>query len=204
MYRRVLAAAIALLAVTAATGCGNDTPDASSSAPAGAYSTITFIVPLTVVPAPGLKSPPLESARTLTWTSAATADDKVSFLAPVAVYPSGSTTASIPPDQLAQYLETLKAAGVTVADKTSITVGGRPATLMTVTTTGSLSDAFGCPQGADPAAGCFGPLPASLLRLAVVTTTSGTMLAWARVPSAGPDPAFFTAFEEMLGTVQFR
>jgi hypothetical protein len=83
--------------------------------------------------------------------------------------------------------------------------GHRHGTLMTITTTGSLDGALGCPEAnADQAEGCYGPQPDLLLRMAVVTVDGGPFLAWARVPRATPDPAFLTAFEQMLTTVRFR
>ena len=93
---------------------------------------------------------------------------------------------------------------------TKITVGGRPATLVDVTTgesnpEGFLDGSLGCPErGADRAEGCFGPQPDLLLRLAVVEAGDATLLAWARMNKDDPDQAFAAMFERMLTTVQFR
>jgi hypothetical protein len=51
---------------------------------------------------------------------------------------------------------------------------------------------------------CFGPQPDLLLHLAVVDVGESTLLAWARMNTGNPDPAFAAMFEQMLITVRFR
>lgn len=184
------------------------------AAPEGsqAYSSKSFVVPLTATVDAALKSPPkTESSNLLSWDAAASdATNAVRFLVPVELYRPGSSTPQAPPKDYLTYLQGQAKDGAELSKATKVTVGGRPATLMDVTTgegnpEGFLNGSLGCPaRGADRAEGCFGPQPDLLLRLAVVDVGEATLLAWARMNKDNPDQAFVAMFERMLTTVRFR
>ncbi len=178
------------------------------------YSSKTFVVPFSVTVQAALASPPdPESANIVSWNAAASSsENKVRFMVPVELYRPGSTAAEAPPADFLTYLQGQAKDGAEISNSSDITVGGNPATLMDISRTvdathpdGSLDGSFGCPEkGADRSDGCFGPQADLLLRMAVVKVGDSTLLIWARVNKAQPDPAFLNMFERMLTTVQFQ
>jgi len=175
------------------------------------YSSRAFIVPLTVKLSPALEATSVtDSEHLLTWDAAENDNNKVRFLSPVEVYPPTAQgegqSPSAPPKDYSRYVMSLgKFSGVKITNVEKSTVGGRPATLMTLTKTGDeQSGSLGCPARADdPGEDCFGIQPDFKLRFAVME--SGPPLAiWARTDAENPDEAFLTSFEQMLGTVRFR
>ena len=183
-----------------------DASSAASAAPAASpFTSSRFAIPLTVVAAPSLGAgSPMDSPGLLSWTSPTDDNDRVRFLVPVEVYPPGATTPSPVPADVVAYLKGLVEHGAVITDVTTTTVGGKPATLLTATSTESLDGSIGCPEkGADRGEGCFGLQPDLLLRVAVVDVDGTPLIAWARTDAIAPNQAFVTAFEDMLATVTF-
>jgi len=179
----------------------------ASGSPVQSYMTTSFKVPLTVVVDPLLKSPPNpDSPGLLSWDAVATTDEKVRFLTPVELYPPGSSTPQPPPANYLDYLRGQAAHGAKFSNISTITVGGRPATFMTATTSSGMDGSLGCPfLGADQVEGCYGLEPDLSLRIGVIDMGHGTtLLAWARTGIDAPDNAFVSMFERMLASVQFK
>jgi hypothetical protein len=194
---------------------------AASSAPASAspsasepvgetYVTTSFAVPLTVIVEPLLKSPPIaDTTNLLTWDAAADDNEKIRFLIPVKVYPPGQSGPEPPPTDYLAYLrgQAWASHGAEFSDRSTITVDGHAATLMTATTPRSLNGSLGCPElGMDPDdEACFGLQPDYILRIAVIDMGDGTtLLAWARTGFFAPDKKFNAMFERMLANLEFN
>ena len=220
-YRRRAMITLCGLTLLAVSGCGNgaktSAPATTSATPTSSAATQTYsskalVVPLTVTVDAGLKSPPNpDSPNLLSWDAAASdVDNAVRFFVPVIVYPPGSDTPQAPPKNYLQYLQSQTKDGAEFSKVTKITVDGRPATLMNVTTSrpeGFLSGSIGCSERtADKHDGdrCRGIQPDYLLRMAVIDLGETTLLAWARIHKDNPDPAFVAMFEHMLSSVRFR
>ena len=110
-----------------------------------------------------------------------------------------------PPKDYRSYVLSLDVKGVKITDVAKTTVGGRAATIMTITNKGpGQHGSLGCPyRGAEMEHGCFGIQPEYKVRLAVMN--AGPPLAiWARTDSRNPDEAFLGTYEQMLATVRFR
>ena len=202
---------LALLAVSGCGGGGTSAPTTASTAPAASqtYSSKAFVVPLTVTMDAALKSPPIrDSSHFLTWDAVASEENKIRFLVPVVVFPAGEETPQAPPKDYLKYLMAQAKDGAEFSNVTKITVDGRPATLMDVTTYGPegfLSGSVGCiervsDKHTDP---CYGIQPDYHLRLAVIDVGDTTLLAWAR-SRVVPDKEFHAMFERMLQSVRFR
>jgi hypothetical protein len=175
-----------------------------SAAAASPYATTAFSIPLSVV-APASLGSPADMPGILSWTSPANDNDRVRFLAPVELYPPGADTPQPVPVDLVSYVEGLADHGASIADVTTTTIGGTPATLLTATTQDSLDGSLGCPEaGADKAEGCFGLQPELLLRIAILDVAGKPLVAWARTDAAAPNQELLATFEDMLGTVAFR
>jgi hypothetical protein len=188
-------------------GCaGNDESSAppSASAPSPAHFTSqAFSVPLTVTLPASLKSQATEDTKNLISWGAVTGQNGVRFLLPVVVYHPDSTTPQPVPTDYPSYLAGLAGAGATFVDRTTTTVDGKEATLMTGTTTRSLDGTLGCPAATTPVAVCFGLQPEVALRIAVVDLDGKTLVAWARTQQDDTDaPRFFAAFEAMLRSLR--
>jgi hypothetical protein len=218
--RTVIITLCALTLLVSGCGGGGETsaPTTAATAPPSSsasqtYSSKVFVVPFTVtVDAAALKSPPNpDSPNLLSWDAAASdVDNAVRFFMPVIVYPPGSDTPQAPPKDYLKYLQSQTKDGAEFSKVTKITVDGRPATLMNVTTSrpeGFLSGSIGCSERtADKHDGdrCRGIQPDYLLRMAVIDLGETTLLTWARMHKDNPDPAFVAMFERMLTTVRFR
>ena len=175
------------------------------------YNSERFVVPLTLVVDDALNSPPNPDAKQLlSWDADPSPDgNRVRFFVPVELYPPGSRTPEAPPEDYLAYLQGPVAERAQISNVIRTTIGGRPATLMTITNDGrpenDLHGALGCPErNADPGEGCFGIQPDRILRLAVIDIDGTTLLTWARVNKIGGDNSFVEMFERMLRTVQFR
>jgi hypothetical protein len=222
--QRRLAAVIALgvLAVLAGSGCGSEggasgpTSASSASAPSATFQTYAseaFVLPLTVTVDPALMSPPNPDSRNLlSWDAAAADDEKIRFLVPVVVYRPGTSTPIAPPKDYLGYLQSQTKDRVVYRNVTKTTVDGRPATLLSATSTtdqthpqGHLDGSLGCPaRDAAQDEGCFGIQPHFRFRLAVVNVRGTTLVAWARRNETNPDEEFFRTFERMITSVRFR
>jgi hypothetical protein len=182
------------------------TDGAAAGSDGTAYSTVNFAIPLSVAVAPSLGAArPYDAARLVSWTSSADANESVRFLAPVEVYEPGASAAGPPPVDYAAYLSSLARSGAVLSDITTSVLDGRPATLVTATSTASLDGSLGCPvQGGDRAADCYGLQPELSLRIAVVDVDGTPLVAWARTDALNPDTMFIEEFERMLSSIDFR
>ena len=217
-HRRTVLVTLCGFALLAVSGCGGGDETsapttASTSPPSSAasqtYSTTAFVVPLTVTVDTALKSPPNpDSPNFLSWDAVASEENKVRFMVPVVVFRPGKETPEAPPKDHLKFLMAQAKDGAEFSKVTKISVDGRPATLMDVTTYGPegfLSGSLGCiervsDKHTDP---CYGIQPDLHLRLAVIDVGEGTLVAWARSRGV-PDKEFHAMFERMLQSVQFR
>jgi hypothetical protein len=114
---------------------------------------------------------------------AAGSDRKLRFLAPVAIVAPGASRATPIPDYpgYLKYLQALENDGViATSNKSTTTVAGRPATLLTVTTATTAEGAIGCELAASRPEACWGFVSGMRLRLAVVQVGPTPLLAWSR------------------------
>jgi hypothetical protein len=202
--------------VLMAVACGTsstpaDTSSVVATSPAGTnYLTTEFVPTLEVtIPAWLPREPSADEPNFLTWIGEGVwVDRAVRFLVPVSLYEPGSAAATAPPAGYLAYLAYLRTQdqyGAQFADEKTVTVDGRPATVITATTSASLDGSLGCPADGIPAAGCFGLQPELTLRIAVIDANDTTLLAWARAITGTADAAEeFADFERMLASLQFR
>ena len=167
------------------------------------FTSQAFSVPFTVTVPASLKPQPSEDTTNLISWGAVTGDNGVRFLHPVAVYYPDGTTPQPAPKDYPSYLSGLVDAGATFVDRTTTTVNGQEATLMTGTTTRALDGTLGCPAATTPVEVCFGLQPDVALRIAVVDLDGKTLIAWARTQQDDANAAqFFAEFEAMLRSLQ--
>ena len=178
---------------------------ASVTASGGAYATKSFTLPFDVhVPTWLPTTPTTDESNFVTW-EIPTSDRAVRFMIPVSVFVPGAAVATTPPRNYLAYLMGQTAAGGHFTDVSHVTVGGKPATLMTATSTASVDGSIGCQRPNMAAGDCFGLQPDLALRIAVVDLGTSTFLAWARANATSADNAAeFTDFEAMLRSLQFR
>ena len=157
----------------AACGGGSDSPTASkpatpASTPATTYASKLFVVPFDATPPAWLSTtPPVELPNFVTWETK-DATRAVRFLVPVKLYRPGSTaTSAVPKDYLAYLLGQAKQGG-RFTDLAKTSVGGRPATILTATTSTQLEGSLGCAKAGMGAGDCYGLQPDLVLRIAVV------------------------------------
>jgi hypothetical protein len=201
------------LSATTAADSAPASASPSASEPVGErYASTSFAVPLTVIVEPLLKLPPIaDTTNLLTWDAAADDNEKIRFLIPVKVYPPLSYGRSgdpePPPTDYLAYLLGQASYGAEFSDRSTITVDGHAATVMTATTPRSLNASLGCPElGMDQDdEACFGLQPQYILRIAVIDMGDGTtLLAWARTGFFAPDKKFNAMFGRMLANLQFN
>ena len=195
----------------AACGGGSDsstagTPATPASTPATTYASKLFVVPFDATPPAWLSTtPPVELPNFVTWETK-DATRAVRFLVPVKLYRPGSTaTSAVPKDYLAYLLGQAKQGG-RFTDLVKTSVGGRPATILTATTSTQLEGSLGCPKAGMGAGDCYGLQPDLVLRIAVVEVGDKTLLAWLRTSRSATvqDRATASAsFEQMLASVRF-
>jgi len=183
-------------------------PSAGVTSSAGAsYLSKAFVPPLEVtVPVWLPREPWADERNFLTWIGDGVwVDRAVRFLVPVNLYGPESFTATAPPDDYLEYLRAQVQHGAHFADDAAMTVGGRPATVMTATTSTNLDGLLGCPADGVPAADCFGLQAGLALRIAVINAGGTTLVAWARAIDGSADAAEeFADFEQMLRSLRFR
>jgi len=209
--RRAVAGMVVLLAVAACSRSATPsqdgaTPGGGTQAASHGFASTTFAVPFEVdVPTWLPNRPSAEELNFLTWTGEDEWIDRaVRVLAPVNVYaPGAAVTSALPTDYLS-YLRAQTTFGARFVDESSITIGGRPATVMTATTSASLDGSLGCQAKGIGAHDCFGLQPYFALRIAVVDVDGRTLLLWARAVEGAPDSSEqFADFEQMLSTLRF-
>lgn len=209
----VVACALALAGCTALTPTGTSTPASTSSttdtpsrsaAPAVTYTSTSFLVPFEVdVPAWLPSIPTIDSSNFVTW-EASDQIVKVRMLLPVSVYRPGDFAPTAVPTDYLGYLLGQQGQGAQFSDRVTTTVGGREATILTVTTTKSLDGSLGCAGEEMVAADCFGVQPDLRLRMAVVPVEFGTVLVWLRDDEPSENFAdSSTEFDKMLAGLRF-
>ncbi len=169
------------------------------------YASTSFVVPFEVTlpewvnPEPGAVLP-----NFVTWEGAA-ADRGIRFLVPLNVYLPGATSPTAPPDDYLGYLLGQSEHGATFENVVETTIDGRPATVMTATTSTSLDGSLGCQEEAMFAADCFGLQPDLILRIAVIDTDAGPLLIWVRdIRGADDRELEYESFDAMLASLRFR
>jgi WD40 repeat protein len=167
------------------------------------YATNAFAPPFDVtVPSWLPAAPTVDESNFVTW-EAPDGVRAVRFLVPVNVYPPGSDATILPPQDYLAYLLSQTDHGASFTDVSKTTVGGRPATLVTATTTKSLDGSLGCQKEQMTAAACFGLQPDFVLRIAVVDVGDKTVLIWLRNKAGVDETTELESFNQMLGSVQF-
>ena len=209
----IVMAGVALLAgcasSTAAPAAGPDTTptpsESNSAAVSGMYTSDGFAVPFTVIVSDLVTFEPHEPGpEQVTWESPIDPNDRIRFVAPVAVFPPGSETPIDPPADYASYLRGLAQYGAVIADEASIEVDGQTVPVFTITSTADLNGSIGCIANAGKDDNdCFGAHPDLYLRVAVIPVQGKTVLAWARSDPAAPNLELVASFEKMLQTAHF-
>ena len=166
-----------------------------------AYTSTSFVVPFEVtLPGWVAPEPAVTEANFVTWEGT-DADRGIRFLAPVNLYPPGSTTTTPLPDDYVSYLMSQAEHGAIFSDVVETTIDGLPATVVTATTDHSIDGGLGCQAEGLAAADCFGLQPDLSLRLAVVEVGDHPLLIWVRDIN-GVDAEYDT-FDAMLSSLQF-
>ena len=201
--------ALVLIAAAACAGSSTATesPTEVATTDTRRYQSQQFLTPVEVtVPAWLPAVPDADEPNFLTWIGRDESFDRaVRFLVPVNVYEPGSAAATSPPDDYLGYLRGQVADGVRLADETTTSVDGMPATIMTATTVASLDGSLGCPAADVPAPDCFGLQTGMTMRIAVIEVDDATLVAWGRTTEGSTDAAdVFADFEQMLGSLRFR
>jgi hypothetical protein len=179
----------------------------SNSTSSGTYASSNFVVPFEVNVPPWLPvQPTLDTPHFLTWEPPRV--PAIRFLVPVTVFRPGKTTASQVPHDYLGYLLGQARNGARFKDQTEITIGGRPATIVTATAAVELAGSLGCPEQHLAAGhGCLGLRPNYLIRIAVLSVNDQTLVIWLRTDAAA-DPQDFAPkvaqFEAMLSSLRFR
>ena len=174
--------------------------DVTAAAPA-TYSSTSFVVPFDVtLPDWVAPEPAVTESNFVTWEGT-DADRGIRFLAPVNLYPPGSTTTAPLPDDYVSYLMSQTDHGATFSDVVETTIDGLPATVVTVTTDQSIDGGLGCQADGLAAEDCFGLQPDLSLRLAVVEVGDQPLLIWVR-DIVGVDAEYDT-FDAMLSSLHF-
>lgn len=114
-----------------------------------------------------------------------------------------------PPKDFVTYLVGHEQYGANLTDITTTSVGGYPATLVTVTASpdNTLDDGtLGCSTAESIADACFSIVPDYVLRVAVLDINGTTLLIWLRTDTTmnAQDRAADTqSFDELLASVRF-
>jgi len=188
-------------AETQITTTPESTTASSLSGSQATYASSNFAVPFEVtLPSWVAPEPSVEESNFVTWESPS--DERaIRFLAPVSVYPPGSTSMAPVPDDYVDYLLAQTDYGANFSDVTEMTIGGVPATVITGTTASGIDGGLGCQSDVLPASECFGVQPGYLLRLAVVEVGDQLLLIWQRDPN--PSEPDYDPFDAMLASLVF-
>ena len=167
------------------------------------YASTSFVMPFEVtLPEWAAPEPSGELPNFVTWEGTEV-DRGIRFLVPVSVYPPGETSPTEVPEDYLAYLLAQSEQGAVFEDVVETAVDGRPATILTATTSTGLDGSLGCQEDDLLAADCFGVQPDLVLRMAVIDTDDGPpLLIWVRDIS-GVDAEYET-FEAMLASLRFR
>jgi hypothetical protein len=109
------------------------------------------------------------------------------MMLPITVYPTAKSASQAPPPDSAHFVTYLHDAirvGAIIDDEKTVSVGGRAATLLSLTGKPdvNLDGLLGCPNIA-AALDCYGPSSDLLLRVAIVDVQGKALLIWARTDS---------------------
>lgn len=209
---------------TSPTGTPSSPQASAPPAPVARFSSSGFVHPFTWTPPAWTAINPTGvdsgSSNHVVWTQSGCVpatpcyspiDYKIRVIAPVGYFATPEATTQTASTSYAGFLAHLNAQqryGVRIADTQTLTVGGRPATLMTLTATSGddlVEGALGCERSNDTAGLCWGPDPSFQLRLAVIDTTGGVTLAWLRATKDNPDADHaFEEFETALRTLTWN
>lgn len=212
----LLAAVVAagLLSACTATASSDQTrPDGSAadaeSSPASrapTFSPKSFVLPFALDPPTWIMpGPTVDASRFVTWESP-TGSPSIRVVALAYLYRPGEDKPSPPPTDYVTYLLDQQAAGAQFTDRTERTVGGRPATIVTATTTRSLDGTLACVEPDQEAHHCLGLQPELLLRIAVIPTEKQVVLIWLRedaTVNSGTLEDHQQRFDAMLDSVTF-
>jgi hypothetical protein len=177
-----------------------------SRAPAtgSTYSSKAFRVPFDLTVPSWLDAEPSDDASNfVTWHDKIDPDRAVRFLLPVKIYPPGSSNATAVPKDYLSYLLGQTDHGAHFTDTTKTTIDGRPATVVTATTAGSLDGSLGCAEPDTPALDCFGLQPDLVVRIAVIGLEGKTVLVWLRSNSGVAMTPQIDAFNQLLAGLRF-
>ena len=187
------------------------------------YTSAIFVVPFSVsmptwlsehdVYSNGNYSNNLASPHEMSWAQSRCSpcadgyDLALRFVSPSGIYLPGDVKERAVPGyaNYLVYLQEMESTyGLTITGTEQTTVGGRPATLMTLTPTQVVSGAsFACSKPDTRADDCWWPTVGVTLRLAVVDVGKTPLLVWIKANAANPAwPAIAQDFDEMLGTVR--
>jgi hypothetical protein len=188
LFFRIACTATGVVTVVSLAACGSSSsPTASASsatsaaAPAGpTYSTKYFTTPVDVAVPSWLEPAPTDDTAHFVTFDSSDGSRKVRILSPVVVYPPGSSTTTPIPKDYVSYLLGQAANGGHFVERVDTKVDGRPATVLTATTSHSLDGSLGCPDTGISAGDCFGLQPEVIARLAVITADQGPLLIWLR------------------------
>lgn len=178
-------------------------PNPAAADEPATYSSTSFVVPFDVtLPEWVAPEPAIAESNFVTWESATAADRGIRFLAPLNLYPPGSTTTTALPGDYVSYLLSQAEHGARFSDIVETTVDGLPATIVTATVEQSLDGGLGCQADGLEAADCYGLQPNLSLRLAVIEVGDQPLLIWVR-DIRGVNAEYDT-FDAMLASLRFR
>lgn len=182
---------------------GRSASAGASAAGAASWVSDGLVVPLSLTPPSWANAvPDTAESNFVTWDSDVGLALRV--LAPASLYrPGEATTSDVPADYVA-YLDTLADHGVTLADRTTTTIAGHPATVVTITTDASVDGALGCASAGQSAEDCFGPQPDLALRFAVIDVDGTPLLVWLRTPAGSDSRAAIAEFDQLLQSIDLR
>jgi hypothetical protein len=195
-------------------------PSATASVTATPFSTSGFVHPFTWTPPLWAASNPAGvdtgSSNRVVWEQSGCVpatpcdfpiDYKIRVIASVGYWSTPTATAQTPATSYAAYLAQIEAQqkyGLTIADRKTTTVGGRPATMMTLTAApgSDLVSVLACEGPNDTRQICWGLEPVFMIRFVVVDTVGGVTTMWLRASETNPDKArAFAEFESALETL---
>jgi hypothetical protein len=165
------------------------TPPTSAPTTAGIAFQTRFFSPSLDLAVPSFVKPvpDEESAHFLTFF-AADGSRAIRIMEPVSIYRPSESEASVVPADYVAYLDGLSSVGVQLTDRVETTVDGHKTTIETAASGQTFDGSIGCPRKGLAAADCFGVGDELILRIAVIETEDGPLLAWLRLRVAdAPD-----------------
>jgi hypothetical protein len=191
------------------------TPTPSPTRYAAAFTSTGFEVPFTAtVPdwvAEFMPGPISEKARHVTWNRCPGGDECIGLsVSRFTAVPLDTTSSKTRPitsyDAYVKHLISLgKRPGVTVTEKTAMTIAGKPATVVSFTSTEDLPDVLGCETPVIGGDNCWTLAAAVPTRVAAIDTGGVPVVVLTRTPEGNPDGADWLAqFDGFLKSLRFR